>query len=333
MTRPRTTALAAAGTVLMAAMLSGCGEDQAQAAQTIRISGSATVAPITELMAREGDFSVEISREGTADGFQRFCAGETDINNASEAIPGEGQPVDFLSLCEDNGVEFLELPIGMDTLTVVRHLENDFASEMTVDELRAVWEPGSDVRTWSDIRPDWPEEQIDLAGRPAGSGTFDVFTHQIVGETGQIREDYFATDDLDELVDWVAEHPNALAFMGIGNYYSAGDDESRDVISTVAVDGVVPTLENAQNGSYQPLTRPLFIYVSTSALQENDAVAEFVEHYLNSAHDVLPRTFFYRLPERSYEAVQSRYEDGETGTLYEGDPFREDSVVDLLSAY
>ncbi|MCT1606480.1 PstS family phosphate ABC transporter substrate-binding protein [Nesterenkonia massiliensis] len=309
--------------------ISACAAGEAHAGQTVLISGSSTVAPITELVAREGGFDVEISAEGTTDGFQRFCTGQTDVNNASEAIPGEGQPLDLLSLCQEKEVEFIELPIGIDTLTVVRHLDNEFAASMTMDEVQEVWAPDSEVTTWSQIRPEWPDEEIELAGRPPGSGTFDYFTHHVVGQTGEIRDDYFATDDLDELMDWVAEHENALAFMGIGNYYSAGDDESREEVSTVSVDGVVPTLENAQNGSY-PLTRPLFIYVSVQALEEKSSVGEFVEHYLENAHETLPRTFFYRLPGDAYESVQQRYEDTVTGSLYEGDPFRAESVTELL---
>lgn len=317
--------------VLSAGLLSGCGEDaETEQTEAIQISGSATVAPITELMASESEADVDVAAEGTTDGFERFCNGETAINNASEAIPGEGQPVNFVELCEENGVDFIELPIGMDTLTVVRHQDNEFATDLTVEELQQIWETDSEITTWSDIRSEWPDEEIELAGRPSGSGTFDVFTHQIMGEAGEIRDDYMATNDLDELVDWTAERENALAFMGIGNYYSQGESESREEISTVAVDDVVPSLENAQDGSYTPLTRPLFIYVAEEALEEDEAVADFIDSYLDSAYDVLPRTFFYRLPEDSYDQVSQRLEDGETGSLYEGDPFLEDSVIDLL---
>ncbi|GFZ78129.1 PstS family phosphate ABC transporter substrate-binding protein [Nesterenkonia alkaliphila] len=310
--------------------LTACSGADASEGETIQISGSSTVAPITELVAADGGFDVEVAAEGTTSGFERFCAGQTQINNASEAIPGEGQPVDFVAICEENGVEFIELPIGLDSLALVRHQSNDFATELTLEELRAIWEPESTVTSWSDVRPEWPDEQIELVGRPAGSGTFDVFTHQVVGETGQIREDYRMTDDLDQLATWISEDENALGFMGIGNYYTAADDEVREQISTVEIDGVAPTLENAQNGSYTPLTRPLFIYVSTDALETNAAVEEFVTYYVDNAYEIMPRTFFYRLAEADYGDVRDRLNSGTTGSLYEGDPFREESVTELL---
>lgn len=311
-------------------MLTACDSEASAAGDAIGISGSSTVAPVTERIAAEGGYDVEVAREGTISGFERFCAGETQINNASEAIPGEGQPVDFMALCEENGVEYLEVPIGLDALTVVRHASNDFASDLTSEELQQIWEPGSEVETWADIRSEWPPEQIRLVGRPAGSGTFDVFTHQVVGETGEIREDYEATDDLEELAAWIAEDENAMGFMGIGNYYTTGDDEVREELSTVSVDGVAPSMENAQSGEYALLSRPLFIYVSVEAVEQHEELEDFVVHYIESAYDTLPRTFFYRLPEDLYGTVLERFEAGETGSLYEGDPFAEESITALL---
>lgn len=169
-----------------------------------------------------------------------------------------------------------------------------------------------------------------LAGRPAGSGTFDVFTHHGVGETGEIRDDYQKTDDLDQLATWISEDENALGFMGIGNYYTAADDEVRDQLSSVSIDGVAPTLENAQNGSYTPLTRPLFIYVNLESLEENEELEEFVSYYVENAYEIMPRTFFYRLTEDDYESVRHRLETQTTGSLYEGDPLREEQVSELL---
>ncbi len=325
--RPRRTWLAAGCVPAAAAVLVGC-TSTAAAGEGIVVSGSSTVAPITQRIALEGRFAVDVAEEGTTAGFERFCTGESDINNASEAIPGAGQPVDYVQLCADNGVEFIELPIALDALSVVRHVDNDFATDLTLAELRAIWEPGSTVTTWRDVRAEWPEEEVRLAGRPPGSGTFDYFTHHVTGEVGAIREDYRATNDLDELASWIAEEPYGLGFMGVGNYLAA-DEEARDVLTTVAVDGVEPSLADAQQGRYQPLTRPLFIYVSVEALAEDEEVARFVEHYLQSVEEVLPRVYFYGLPTEAYDLVAGRFAARTPGTLYGGDPYTE---IDLLEA-
>lgn len=331
MTEPRDRNAQLLGLLAAGALaLTACSGADASEGGVIEVSGSSTVAPITDLVTLDGGFSVEVAAEGTTSGFERFCTGQTDINYASEAIPGEGQPVDFLAMCEENGVQFIELPIGLDSLVLVRNQSNDFATELTMEELRSIWGPDSAVSTWSDVRAELPDEQIELVGRPAGSGTFDVFTHHVTGEAGQILEDYRKTDDLDELASWIAEEENALGFMGIGNYYTAADDEVREQISTVEIDGTAPTLENAQSGAYTPLTRPLFIYVSTESLGENPAVEEFATYYVENAYDIMPRSFFYRLPESDYATVLDRLESGTTGSLYEGDPFREEPVTELL---
>ncbi|AEF39030.1 PstS family phosphate ABC transporter substrate-binding protein [Hoyosella subflava] len=304
----------------------GCSSSEAAA--PIEVSGSSTVAPITEAIARDGRFDVEVTAEGTTDGFDRFCSGETPINNASEAIPGPGQRTDYVAMCAENGVEYIELPIGLDALSLVRNEANDFADDLTMDELKRIWSPDSEITSWRDIRPDWPAQPISLYGRPDGSGTFDYFTHFAVGEAGSIRSDYRATDDMTELARWIAEDENSLGFMGAGNYLAA-DEEYRDRIANVAVDGVSPSRTNAQDGTYQPLTRPLFIYVSAAAF-EDAAVTEFVDHYLRTVRGMLPRVFFYALPTDAYPLVQQRFEDRITGTMFGGDPFAERPILQAL---
>ncbi|GGC61493.1 PstS family phosphate ABC transporter substrate-binding protein [Hoyosella rhizosphaerae] len=308
-------------------LVAGCGAQGTE----IEVSGSSTVAPITEAIARDGGFNVTVTAEGTTDGFARFCTGETPLNNASEAIPGAGQRVDYVAMCAENGVEFIELPIGIDALSVVRNEANRFAQDLSVSELREIWAPGSAVSNWSDVRDEWPDTPIGLYGRPDGSGTFDYFTHFIVGEAGSIRDDYQSTDAMDELTQWIADDENALGFLGIGNYLSA-DEDVRDRITNVAVDGVFPSLSNAQDGRYTPLTRPLFVYVSTSALEENPEVASFVEHYLKTAQAMLPRVYFYPLQGEVYPLVQQRFDDRITGTLLGGDPYSSVSIIDTLQA-
>lgn len=311
--------------VSAALVLAGCAS--ANGAE-IRVSGSATVAPITQAMATQGGFDATITAEGTTAGFEDFCSGDSDINNASTPIPGEGAATDFVQLCADNDVEFIELPIGLDALSVIRNEANDFASDITLDELQAIWRPGSEVELWSDVRSDWPDEQIGLYGRADGSGTFEVFTRVVNGEVGEIRDDYRSTDDLEELASWIADDQFGMGFMGVGNYLAA-DEESRDSITNIDVEGVAPTLESVQSGEYDAFTRPLFIYVSVAAL-ENEAVAEFVEYYLDEVERVLPRVYFYALPEEAYPLVQERFDARTTGSMYTDDPNAETSVLELL---
>ncbi|QNG20223.1 PstS family phosphate ABC transporter substrate-binding protein [Rhodococcus triatomae] len=324
--RLRGTAIVAAAA--LTASLAACGGNGEST--PIEISGSATVAPVTAAIARDGRFAVDIAAEGTLAGFERFCAGETAINNASEAIPGAGQRIDFVQMCADNGVEFIELPIALDALSLVRNENNSFASDLTFDELSRIWSPDSDVQTWQDVREEWPDRQISLFGRPEGSATFEYFTHFVTGEAGRIRSDYRATDDMAELAGWVAEDDDSLGFMGVGNYLAA-DEEYRDRISNVAIDGVTPSRENAQSGRYTPLTRPLFLYVSTDMLDDPN-VAEFVEYYIDTVNEMLPRVYFYALPDAAYPLVRQRFDDRVTGTMFGGDPFSDLPVVDALGS-
>lgn len=239
-------AACATSAVTAAALLAACGDSSASE-DAVQISGSATVAPISQAIATRGGIEVNIDAEGTTAGFERFCNGETAVQNASIAIPGEGQGTDFMEMCEENGVEYIEIPIGLDSLSVIRNENNRFAGDMTLDEVQQAWGPDSDVTTWSDIRSEWPDEEIVFFGREDGSGTFEYFSHFVSGEAGELRDDYESTNDLNELANWIAEEPNGLGFMGVGNYLAA-DGEDRDRITNISIDGVAPTLENAQNG-------------------------------------------------------------------------------------
>ncbi|MGO2112324.1 MAG: PstS family phosphate ABC transporter substrate-binding protein [Pseudoclavibacter sp.] len=315
----------AATSLAALAMLTGCATTAGEGAE-ITVSGSATVAPITQAVADQGRFAVDVAAEGTINGFERFCAGETDINDASTAIPQE-----FVTACAENGVEFVELPVGLDAMTLVRNESNSFAADLTMAELAEIWAPDSTVNTWADVRPEWPDDEISLYGRPDGSGTFDFFTHTVNGEPGEIRDDYQATNDMVELTTWVAEDENALAFMGVGNYLEA-DEEQRDRITNVAIDGVMPTLEHAQSGEYTPFTRPLFIYVSLQAVDENPAVAEFVDYYVDYVPNVLPFTGFYGLGDEVAELVQARWEARTPGAMFDGEEFPTGDLATSLAS-
>lgn len=311
MPRTRTTlgVLTAPGITLTA--VTACGDDNdtdsssdAGSSGAITVSGSATVAPITSAVSRDTDVDVDQSSEGTIAGFERFCAGESQVNNASESIPGPGQETDFIAQCEENDVDFVELPVALDTITLIRHIDNDLVDDLTTEELQSIWDPDSDISTWSDVREEWPYEEITLIGRGPGSCTFDYFTRTVTGTAGEIRDDYTAVDDPTELNEAVAEDPYALGFTGVGSY-----------------------LENAQDGSYGPLARPLYLYVSAEALDDSDDadgdspdVEGFIGDYLDRVADLLPSTYFYPLPDDAYDKVQQRFTDRTTGSLSEGTP-------------
>lgn len=316
--------------VLLSAAALGLGActSVAEGDSPILVSGSATVEPITTAMARQANVTVDVAAEGTTDGFDRFCRGETAINNASIPIPGEDGVIDYQQLCADNGVEFLELPIGLDALTLVRNGEADFAGELSLAQLTQLWEGDSQVAQWSDLDPAWPAEDIGLYGRPEGSGTLVYFTEEILGPEGQLRQDYEGSDEIDELSSWIAADPNGIGFMGVGNYL-ATDGELRRDLNNIAVDGVTPSRENAQSGQY-PLTRPLFLYVSVAAL-EDENVENFVEHYVTNVEQMLPRVYYFPLPSEAYELLDARLTDRRTGTLFTaGETAGDADVVELL---
>ena len=297
-------ALVASALAAVTVFAAGCSSDNTPGEDAIQVTGSATVEPITSYMANRYDFDVNVEAIGSTDGFEKFCNGEADINDASVAISD-----DYQKQCGDNDVEFIELPIGLDAITIVKHRDNDFAADLTTQQLHDIWSKDSPVSKWSDIDPSWPDEEIKLYGRPEGSGTLDVFK-DLVLDGDEIRDDYEATDDVEELSAWVAEDPNALSFMGIGNYL-ATEDEHQKFIDNVNVDGVAPSSEEAKSGNY-PLSRPLFIYVNKASTERED-VDKFVTTYLEHSEAVMPRVFFYQLPEEDYDNAQKRYADRTTG--------------------
>lgn len=298
--------------VLGAVVLAGCSA-AADSGDAITVTGSATVAPVTSTMAQQVNVAIDQSVDGTLDGFEEFCSGRSAINNASIPIPGADAETDFQQMCADNSVEFLELPIGYDAISMVRNVANGEVTNFSLEQVEAMWAPGSEVTNWSDLDDAWPDEPIGLYGRPDGSGTLDHFTEQVMGEAGAIRADYAGSDEIEELSEWIAEDPYGLGFMGVGNYL-ATDGEIRVNLANVNIDGVAPTREATQNGDY-PLARPLFIYASVDAL-EDEHVESFVTEYVNEAEALMPRVFYYALPSESYDLVSQRVANRTTGTMY-----------------
>ena len=243
--------------------------------------GSSTVQPLTaaagELFSEEnGDVNVSVATSGTGGGFEKFCAGETDLSNASRPIKDEEKAV-----CDEKGIEFTELRVATDALSVVVSKENDFVKCLTTDELKKMWEPAAEdkVTTWKQINSEFPDEKIELYGPGTDSGTFDYFTDEINGEEGASRSDYNASEDDNVLVKGVGGSPNALGYFGY-TYY----EENADSLKIVEVDSgdgcVAPSAKTAQEGTYSPLSRPLFIYVNKDSYAKKKQVAAFIDYYV-----------------------------------------------------
>lgn len=304
------------GTAALSLLLvSGCtASGQSADAEVVSITGSATIEPIATIASRESGVDTSIEAVGSYEGFEQFCSGDADINNASAPIPGADAPEDvpdYQQMCEDNGVEYVEIPIGMDAVAIVTNTENEAVENITRDELAEIWNAESPAETWSDVRDEWPDEPIVLHGRDEGSGTHAVFTEEILGDTGDLTDNAEETDDLDLLANRVAEDPAALSFMGIGNYLSA-PEEDRNRITTVPVDGVEPDMTTSVGGDY-PLARELYVYVAVDALDEQPQVEEYLNHLLDNGSEILPRAYFYPLDQDSYDDAAARLDDRETG--------------------
>jgi len=268
--------------------LSACGSNRdggdGGLSGTIQADGSSTVFPLTEAVAEE--FKVEnqgvditVGESGTGGGFQKFCNGETDMNNASRPIKREEARV-----CEKNGIEYTQLHVASDGLAIVVHPENDWVDCMTVQELNRIWEPGSAVKNWSQVRNGFPDQALRLYGPGTASGTFDYFTEAINGEEDASRNDYTQSEDDHVLVTGVAGDRGALGYFGYA-YYAENENKLK-VLGVDAGDGcVVPSDETVRDGTYTPLARPLFLYVRHDAF-ERPEVEAFVEFYLDSVNDL-----------------------------------------------
>ncbi len=278
----------------------------------IRVEGSSTVIPITQAVAEaynqeNPETRITVGGAGTGDGFEAFCAGETDVSDASRPIEE-----DEMQACEEAGIEFVELPVALDGLSVVVNPQNDFASDISLEELNALWEPEAkgQISQWSQVRSEWPEEPITLYGPGTQSGTFDFFTEFVNGEEGASRSDYQASEDDSVLVQGVSGDPNALGYFGFSYY-----EQNQDSLKLLAVDGVEPNPETIASGEY-PLSRPLFIYVSTRALEENPALEPFVNFYLENLNQAVQQAQYVELPESAVEQARTQFEERTTGTIY-----------------
>lgn len=272
----------------------------------IAIDGSSTVGPIMQALAEEfagvaSGVQVPVGISGSGGGFKRFCDGETDISNASRPIKE-----DEAATCDANGISYYEFQIAYDGITVVVNPENDWVTCLTVDQLNQMWAPDSTVSNWSDIDPSWPEEPIALYGPGPDSGTFDYFTEVINEEAGASRTDYSPSEDDNVLVQGVAGDENALGYFGLAYY-----EENADSLKAVEIDGgngcVAPSTETVRDGSYAPLSRPLFVYVKADSLAKPE-VAEFVRFAIAMAPSISGEVGYVASPDSVYVADQAKLE-------------------------
>lgn len=285
----------------------------------VKIDGSSTVYPITEAVAedfqiaKKGKIKVTVGISGTGGGFKKFCRGETDIVNASRPILKKE-----MDDCKAAGVQYVEMPVAYDALTIVVNPKNDWSRAITVAELKKIWEPAAQgkITKWSQVNPAWPDDTIKLYGAGADSGTFDYFTEAIVGKAKSSRGDFTASEDDNVLVQGVASDRNALGFFGFAYYV-----ENQKKVKAVAVDGgkggIIPSAKTVEDGSYQPLSRPIFIYVNIKAA-ERPEVKELVEFYMNNAAALVKEVKFFPLPAQAYTTNLEHLNKKKIGTVFGG---------------
>ncbi len=280
-----------------------------QLAGDILIDGSSTVGPLTTAAAaafreEQPGVNIEVGTSGTGGGFERFCAGETDISNASRPIDEEEE----VPICTDAGIEYTEFQVGVDAITVVVNAENDWATCLTVDQLKTIWEPAAEgkVSNWNPVDPSFPDQALALAGPGTDSGTFDYFTDEVNGEEGASRSDYTASEDDNIIVQAVAGDTGALGYFGY-TYY----EENQDTLKALEIDGgegcVAPSVDTARDGSYAPLSRPLFIYVKNESLDEPQ-VEGFVRYFLENSIQLAEDALFIPVPDAQVDENLSQLE-------------------------
>lgn len=288
-------------------ILSSCSSGNSSSNE-VKIDGSSTVFPITEAVAEEfrseaPNVRVTVGVSGTGGGFKKFLRGETDINNASREI----QPIE-IKQAKEEGIDYIRLSVAYDGLAVVINPKNDWANYFTVQELKKLWEPDAQgtITRWSQIREEWPNEEIHLYGPGVASGTYDYFTEAIVGQSGSSRGDFTASEDDNVLVQGVATDQYALGFFGLAYY-----QENKGKLDLAAVkngdnEPVKPSMETVANGTYAPLSRPLFIYVSKEAVQKEN-VQKFVNFYLDQAPQLAREIGYVPMPDSLYQKQKEKF--------------------------
>ncbi len=297
----------------------------------IKIDGSSTVYPITEAMAEEFQkaqkVKVTVGESGTGGGFKKFCRGETDISDASRPITQKE-----MDMCKEAGIQYIELPIAYDALTVVVNSKNDWVKSLSVEELNMIWKPGSSVKNWKQVNAAYPDKAMGLYGPGTASGTFDYFTEAVNGKSKSSRTDYTPSEDDNVLVQGVSGNVGGLAYFGYA-YYEENKDKLR-AIPISAKSGspaVMPSPEAVKDGTYQPLSRPLFIYVNATAAAFRPEVKAFVNFYLENAPKLVAEVKYVPLPSTDYVAVKEHFKALKPGTGFGGKNEVGIKIKDLIS--
>jgi phosphate transport system substrate-binding protein len=289
-------------------------------AQLVKIDGSSTVFPVTEAVAedfqkaKKGAMKVTVGISGTGGGFKKFCRGETDISNASRPILKAE-----MAECQKAGIDYYELPVAFDALTVVVNPKNSFVRQLTVAEMKKMWEPAAQgkVTRWNQVNPAWPDAPMKLFGPGADSGTFDYFTEAVVGKSKSSRGDFTASEDDNVLVQGVSRDVNGLGYFGYAYYI-----ENKDKLKAVPIvnekgQAVEPSMEAVLQGSYSPLARPIFVYVNAKALGRPE-VREFVEYYMKNGAKLAREVKYVPLPDAAYKTAWEHVQKGKKGTVFGG---------------
>jgi phosphate transport system substrate-binding protein len=305
----------------IALALAALAAPQFAAAQVVKIDGSSTVFPITEGVAedfqkaKKGAVKVTVGISGTGGGFKKFCRAETDIQNASRPILKKE-----MDDCKAAGVEYFELPVAFDALTVVMNPKNAFLKQITVEELKKIWEPAAQgkITRWNQVNPAWPDAPIKLFGAGADSGTFDYFTEAINGKSKASRGDFTASEDDNVLVQGVSQDVNALGYFGYA-YYAENQAKLKAVpiVEKAGKPGVAPSEQTVLSGAYQPLSRPIFIYVNAKALSKPE-VKEFVEYFMKEGSKIAKEVKYVPLPAKAYTMNLEHLAKGKKGTVFGG---------------
>jgi phosphate transport system substrate-binding protein len=309
-----------ASVALAALATMNCAPALAQA-QVVKIDGSSTVFPVTEGIAedfqkaRKSAVKVTVGISGTGGGFKKFCRGETDISNASRPIARKE-----MDDCKAAGIEYFELPVAFDALTVVVNPKNGFVKQLSIDELKAMWEPAAQgkVMRWSQVNPAFPDAPLKLFGAGADSGTFDYFTEAVTGKSKSSRGDFTASEDDNVLVQGVAQDVNAIAFFGYAYYAeNQGRLKAVPIAEKAGKPAVSPSEKSVLDGSYTPLSRPIFIYVNARSMAKPE-VKEFVEYYMSHGAKIAKEVKYVPLPAKAYKTNLEHLANGKKGTVFGG---------------
>jgi len=299
----------------------------------VAIDGSSTVYPITEAVAEEfqklhkGQVQVTVGISGTGGGFKKFCRGETDISDASRPILQKE-----IEACKAQNIEYIELPVAYDGLAVLVNPKNDWVKSLTVADLKKMWEPAAQgkILTWKDVRPEWPDSKLKLFGPGADSGTFDYFTEAINGKSKASRGDFTASEDDNVLVQGIAGDRYAMGYFGLA-YYEENKKKLKvvPIVNPATNKAIIPSLQTVMDGTYDPLSRPLFIYVSKKALDRPE-VKEFVDYYLKHAPKLTAQVKYVPLPANAYKLATKRLAKQKTGSMFGGKESVGMKIEDLM---